>query len=512
MNQITLPTRFKDDFALSGPRVRPRLSEFARRPKHGCRPQCRSIQERLALAASLCVSIVSGCLLTARPVVAGQAQLIRTIQNPLLPAVGWTDGWGSSIVGFGGDIAVGIPYADPPGGQGNDGLVEVFDAQTGALLRTFQDTFPTFNGEFGSKVAAVNGRVYTGAPNDYTFGSGGFVEGGRAFNLNPSTGTTTAITAPLQGYQFHFGNALASAGTNIMIGAEGQTVSGATAGVVYVLSATGGPLFRTIADPEPANNDLFGSAVGAYSSRLLVGAIGKNNYAGKVYVYDSTTGALVRSIPNPLASAFSYFGYQVTSVGANFAVSAYGQSVGSAASAGVVYLYDGTTFNLLATIPDPTPSANDWFGFSMADFNGKLLVGSPNGKAYLFDGTNGSLLTTITNPNPTDGHYPAFGQAVSSVNGNILVASDNAVYIFSTVPEPSGAALATLAGFVIGALLLLNIGSRGSDRRGNRGDRSLAVTSRGGPSAGGKLVRRGCEPQSSRYRGTDCLRTDCDRR
>ena len=146
-------------------------------------------------------------------------------------------------------------------------------------------------------------------------------------------------------------------------------------------------------------------------------------------------------------------------MGENIVIGAYREDTG-AENAGAVYVFDrqGT---LLTTIHNPTPQADDWFGFEVRGVEDKILIAAENdstggddsGSVYLFD-TNGTLLTTIENPTPAEND--GFGTRVLSFDDKILVTAwkddtlaldAGAVYLFdqqgnlireffSPLPEP----------------------------------------------------------------------------
>src|SRR2546422_1093938 len=73
--------------------------------------------------------------------------------------------------------------------------------------------------------------------------------------------------------------------------------------------------------------------------------------------------------------------------------------VNVAVMAGITPVH-ATGFQLKREIFNPTPVADDFFGFSVAGFDGKIIIGAPNdnasgvsgGAAYLFDNSTGALL------------------------------------------------------------------------------------------------------------------------
>src|SRR5438552_18445069 len=80
-----------------------------------------------------------------------------------------------------------------------------------------------------------------------------------------------------------------------------------------------------------------------------------------------------------------------------------------------------------ATLLDPTPDENDFFGSAMTLAGGNLLVGarfddtaaSDAGAAYLLDAATGAVLPTLLEPLPAAGDR--FGAAVAAAGSGSLV-------------------------------------------------------------------------------------------
>src|SRR2546428_14002262 len=80
-----------------------------------------------------------------------------------------------------------------------------------------------------------------------------------------------------------------------------------------------------------------------------------------------------------------------------------------------------------ATLLDPTPAENDFFGSAVTLTGGDLLVGarfddtaaSDAGAAYLLDAATGALVTTLLEPAPAASDQ--FGAAVAAVGSDLLV-------------------------------------------------------------------------------------------
>jgi hypothetical protein len=88
-------------------------------------------------------------------------------------------------------------------------------------------------------------------------------------------------------------------------------------------------------------------------------------------VYDLASGTPtvpVATLTNPSPALSDYFGSSVAISGTRVVVGAYGDDAG-AANAGSAYVYDlssGTPTVPIATLTNPSPAGNDYFGYSVA--------------------------------------------------------------------------------------------------------------------------------------------------
>ncbi|MBN2474997.1 MAG: tandem-95 repeat protein [Pirellulales bacterium] len=195
------------------------------------------------------------------------------------------------------------------------------------------------------------------------------------------------------------------------------------------LQRTGSGLLAMLQDPLPEANDYFGASVAAVGSGVLIGAYRDDTGAldaGAAYLFDPATGALRQSFQKPTPAAGDWFGYSVAAAGDNVLVGAYRDDTG-APDAGAAYLFDAADGRLLQTFLNPTPEANDWFGYSVAGTDDRVLIGAWRdgangpmaGAAYLFDATSGELLHTLLGPAPQSDAQ--FGYAVATVGDDLLI-------------------------------------------------------------------------------------------
>ncbi len=313
-------------------------------------------------------------------------------------------------------------------GDANQGAVHVFDSTTGDFLFTITSPEPIAGAEFGLSIARVGGNILVSAKTaDQGVGSVG-----RAYLFNGTTGTPLlTFLNPNPIVPGRFGVSVAAVGENVLIGAPGNNPSGITgAGSVYLFDGTTGALLLTIPNPEPEQNDNFGQSVAGVGSNIVVGVPeddpGAVTAAGSVYTFDGTTGALLLTIRNP-APANDNFGFSVSPIGGNILIGAPRDNPSGVQDAGSAYVFDGTTGDLLLTIPNPELGIVDEFGRSVASVDGNLLVGTPGnqlfdgrnvGSVYVFDGTTGDLILSIPNPTPGEDE---FGISVAGIGESILV-------------------------------------------------------------------------------------------
>ena len=172
------------------------------------------------------------------------------------------------------------------------------------------------------------------------------------------------------------------------------------AGAVYTFDGTTGQHLLTFHDPNPSLSNYFGSSIQTVNGKLLISSgSDSSNYAGTVYAYDPTSGQLANTIPNPNGTSGFGFGFDMEQRQSSVFISAIGAPI-SGVDAGAVYRYDGTNFGEALKISAPTPEANEFFGWSMAQNSTQLLVGAPNysssanvqvGQAYLFNPDTGAI-------------------------------------------------------------------------------------------------------------------------
>ena len=172
--------------------------------------------------------------------------------------------------------------------------------------------------------------------------------------------------------------------------------------VTHAASAAPEPylLQRSILDPStsPQISASHGFSVAVDGGRAAVGAptddLGGTD-SGVVKVYDTTTGALLHLLLNPSPNANDQFGWSVSISGSRAIVGARFDDT-SGANAGIAYIYElaGATPTVpLITLTNPSPASGDQFGYAVAISGTRVVVGTPfddtgtndAGAAYVFD-------------------------------------------------------------------------------------------------------------------------------
>ena len=364
------------------------------------------------------LAVAALAMIDAGPARAASLSLSQTFVRP---QAGTGDFLGQSLAIANGNLLVGVPGEDT--GATDAGAVFLFEPgsgpDNGRFIRLYQAVNPADGGKCGSAVAAVGDNVLVGCPFDNTGAQDAGV-------VQLFDGTTAELlhtfVNPAPATSDRFGSAVASFATTVYIAAP---YDGGGNGVVYAfdgdpLSPNFGDLLATIANPTPAANDVFGYAIAAVGSVLLIGAPsddGTAAEAGAAYLFDGDPsspgfGTLLDTLLDPAPNLFENFGWSVAAVGSQALVGAPMDSAGASFS-GAAFLFDANplspTFgDHLRTFKKPTPVAGDQLGYSVAGSGSNVLAGallddtaaSDGGAAYLFDAATGAVLKTYTSSSP----------------------------------------------------------------------------------------------------------------
>jgi hypothetical protein len=297
--------------------------------------------------------------------------LTQTIDNPT-PA--YDDEFGLSIALSGGQVLVGAAQDDE--GAEDSGAAHLFDAATGALLQTIVNPTPAVDDRFGRSVALSDGQALIGAFLD----NAGATNSGAAHLFNAATGALLrTFVNPTAAVKDRFGGSVALSDGQALIGAFLDDEGAEDSGAAYLFNAATGALLQTFLNPTAAFNDQFGWSVALSGGQALIGAFlddeGAEN-SGAAYLFDAASGALLQTFLNPTPAFNDRFGYSVALSGGQALIGAYFDEAG-AVNSGAAYLFDAASGGLLQTILNPTPAAHDMFGYSVALDAGMAAITAP---------------------------------------------------------------------------------------------------------------------------------------
>jgi hypothetical protein len=229
---------------------------------------------------------------------------------------------------------------------------------------------------FGSSVAlSADGSTFAAGANGSADNRGKVY----VYKGNGAARTKTAVVASDGAPKDGFGSsmALSADGSVLAVGAQGK---GKNAGKVYVFEWNGSWMETGISPPDSAADGYFGFAVAlsADGAELAVGSTGADSHKGKVYLYHKVAGSWVeQTVAAPDGAANDYFGTSValSGDGSVLAVVAKGREDGQ----GKAYVYRLSADAVSESpVAETDGAAKDYFGFSLSlssDGN-ELVVGS----------------------------------------------------------------------------------------------------------------------------------------
>ena len=316
--------------------------------------------------------------------------LLLTLTSPTPQAGGW---FGASVATNGTVVVVGAPLEGACGSK-QAGQVYTFNAMTGALLLTLTSPHCQAYGEFGISVAISGSMLAVGAGGEAAAGLGA---AGRAYVFNAATGALLhKLISPNAQAAGSFGFSVAISGDTVVVGAPYEMVSGDTdAGEAYVFT-TRGALLSTLSSPNVHETGSFGWSVSVSGTDVVVGAPGElvsgNVAAGRAYVW-STTGAPISTLISPSPQAGGSFGDSVAIDGTTVVVGAAYETASGFSEAGNTYVYNAAGGAPTYVLPDQYAQSMGLFGNSVAISGTTVVVGAPDemgsgyavaGEAYIF--------------------------------------------------------------------------------------------------------------------------------
>lgn len=284
-------------------------------------------------------------------------------------------------------VAISSPYKEIEGIE--QGVVYLYDVDSGDLVRTFHSPHPTEGGKFGIALGIVGDRIYIAAHGNRTGGESAIPSGAiYAFDLHTQELIRTFENPePDEGDQFGFGFVVE--GNRLLASARLDDTLGEDTGSAYLFDTETGELIHLFRNPTPMEADeRFGTGICLAAGKAVIGALNDTTNgveSGACYVFNAVTGELERTIYSPNAQAGGQFAASVA-IGPLFVAGepATGYHAGAP---GHAYLFDPRTGDLLQEIMNPSSAPKDHFGNPTATDGSHVLVGAwgGTGGAYLYD-------------------------------------------------------------------------------------------------------------------------------
>lgn len=352
-------------------------------------------------------------------------QIMPPLENPD-PDI-W-DNFGFAVAGVGNDKVVVGTRASDPDELSQTGSAFVFDANNGTMITPLENPNPGYEDWFGYTVAGIgDDKVVVGTTNDEP---NSMRKAGAAYVFDANNGTMLfTLDNPRPDTNDNFGYAVGGIGNDkVVVGSVFDTSNVMNnTGAAFVFDANTGEPLMTLENPNPDYNDNFGYAVaGVGNDKVVISALldktsnSMKNYTGTVYVFDTATttggGDPLLTIPNPVPDVNDQFGYAVAGIGDSMMVVSApynGNNSSDTHNAGVAYVFDAVTGELLVTLDNPDHETSKEFGHSVAGIgDNKVIVGSyygrdsdgikvGDGTAYVFElgsglGVSNSTTAAIT--------------------------------------------------------------------------------------------------------------------
>jgi hypothetical protein len=305
-------------------------------------------------------------------------------------------------------------------------------AFSSVVPKTLHSSHPAMYGAFGYAVAIGSSYAAVGA---YQENSGTIQVGGNVYVYNATSGAKIrTLKDPNEQYEGWFGRALAMSGDLLVAGAPGEMSGGnQIAGNAYLFNLSNGKLVQSFANPDPQSGSEFGSSVAIQGNFVVIGApdatVSNDTYAGQAFVFSLSSGALIQTLSSPSPLSRGAFGSAVTSNGKVVLVGAPGETSDGSVEEGNAYLYGAANGTLLRTLVSPDGYyGGGEFGSSVA-INGNIaVIGAPlesryiyyQGFAYVFNVSNGSLLASLDSNNLTYS-YENYGGSVAINSKYVIV-------------------------------------------------------------------------------------------
>ena len=280
------------------------------------------------------------------------------------------------------------------------------------------DLISTINGSTAGKQLGFN----IAASADYVVA--GYYDHDRVEVYNARTGAFLRSIVCPNGSGKRFGkHGIDIDGTNLIVGAPG-------ANKAYIFDITNGNTLQTFSSSSVE----FGIHVSIKGNYAAVSDYhtSDSDWIGKLTVYNVTTGSQLYVVNNPNSGGgdsgdnFAKDGLDMT---ASYIVSAGWREDTGASGSGTAYVFDITNGALLATVLNPNPVSNGFFGYGIAadgDYLGVYGGVAGNSNVYVYSlsalvaNASASPIYTVSNPSPDGNTGDNFGYASVSVAGTYM--------------------------------------------------------------------------------------------
>lgn len=366
------------------------------------------------------------------------------------PADAGAGDWFGASVAIDDNLAiVGAPLWDEPL-VWNAGAAYVLDVTTGEQIYRLGAPNPTSSDVFGISVDISGANAIVGAHrgvNPDPFAGSAYV-----FDLSTGGNLMKLVASDVGPEDRFFGYSVGISDDVAVVGTRPDTGFGSGAAYFFDVD-TGEELFKVVS----ANaEDGFAHSVAISGNTAIVAAWGDIALAGSAYLYDVITGQQRFRITASDGHADAMFGWSVA-IDGNIAIIGAPHDNDRGRDAGAAYLFDVTSGEELFKLVAQDVSEGDLLGVSVA-IDGNLAivgawgageVGERSGAAYLFDVRTGNELAKLTASDASGNDL--FSSSVGLGGDKAIVGArrkngaagreSGAVYVFSTVPEPSSLVL-----------------------------------------------------------------------
>lgn len=260
---------------------------------------------------------------------------------------------------------------------------------------------PRPDGWFGWCVAADGNRLVVGARGHDANGS----QSGCAYVFE-KVGASWTQQSRLQPSDVvadtQFGTSVAIRDDVMVVGAPGDATVVSRGGAAYMFEFDGASWAQTdkMFAPDVERDDHFGIAVGTNGTDVLVGSFfddDQGSKSGSVYAYryEAATCILDRKILPEISSASARFGNAISMDGATAVIGAYmaDNNCDCFAGSAHVFQHDGVTWHERARLVSSDAPRKDWFGYAVGLDGQSVIVGTPHdndkgdcsGSAFIFE-------------------------------------------------------------------------------------------------------------------------------